>query len=259
MFDNLLVTRQGAVALVTINRPKVLNALDSRTLEQLHALAGDLAADAGVRAVIITGAGDRAFVAGADIRELERFTPSEAGDYARRGQETFDRIERMGKPVIAAINGFALGGGCELAMACTLRLAAETAQFAMPEVNLGLLPGFAGTQRLPRLVGRAKALDLLLTGRQITAEAALEIGLVSRVVPDASLLAETTALAEALAAKAPVAVRSIIDVVYRGSDLPLADGERLEAESFAAITATADMREGVSAFLARRKPVFRGE
>jgi enoyl-CoA hydratase len=138
-------------------------------------------------------------------------------------------------------------------------LAAETAQFAMPEVNLGLLPGFAGTQRLPRLVGRAKALDLLLTGRQITAEAALEIGLVSRVVPDASLLAETTALAEALAAKAPVAVRSIIDVVYRGSDLPLADGERLEAESFAAITATADMREGVSAFLARRKPVFRGE
>lgn len=259
MFDNLLMAREGSVALVTINRPQVLNALDSHTLDELQAVASALASDAGVRAVVLTGGGDRAFVAGADIRELEAFTSDEAGAYARRGQVVFERIERLGKPVIAAVNGFALGGGCELAMACTMRLAADSAQFAMPEVNLGLLPGFAGTQRLPRLVGRARALDLMLTGRQITADAALEIGLVNRVVPAASLLTEAMTLAGALAAKAPVAVRSIIDAVYRGSDLALADGARLEAELFAAAAATSDMREGVSAFLARRKPVFRGE
>ena len=259
MFDNLLVAREGAVALVTINRPQVLNALDSHTLDELHTVAADLAGDAAVRAIVVTGSGDRAFAAGADIRELAAFTPEEAGAYARRGQQVFDMFERMGKPVIAAINGYALGGGCELAMACTLRLAADTAQFAMPEVNLGLLPGFAGTQRLPRLVGRAHALDLMLTGRQITAAAALEIGLVNRVVPPSSLPTEAMSLAEALAAKAPLAMRSIIDAVYRGSELPLGEGARVEAELFAAAAATSDMREGVSAFLARRKPVFRGE
>jgi enoyl-CoA hydratase len=259
MFENLLVTREGAVALVTINRPQVLNALNTATIDELRTMAEELADDVSVRAVIITGAGERAFAAGADIRELAACGPDEARTYAQRGQQAFDRIERMGKPVIAAINGYALGGGCELAMACTLRLAADTAQFAMPEVNLGVLPGFAGTQRLPRLVGQTRALDLLLTGRQITAGDALEIGLVNRVVPAADLERETGALAALLATKAPIAVRHIIDVVYRGSELPLSEGERLEAAAFGFVAGTADMREGLSAFLGKRKPVFKGE
>src|SRR3954471_9067881 len=181
MFENLLLAREGAVALVTVNRPQVLNALNTPTLDELRSVMLDLQQDAAVRVVILTGAGEKSFVAGADINELAAQRPAEGREHARRGQQVFDLIEQLGKPVIAAVNGFALGGGCELAMACTLRLAADTARFGQPEVNLGLLPGFAGTQRLARLAGKGAALDLLLTGRHVTADEALRLGLVNRV------------------------------------------------------------------------------
>src|SRR5688572_2261297 len=184
-FDNLLLERDGPIAVLTINRPQVLNALNFATTDELRRALLDLERDAGVRVVIITGSGEKSFVAGADINELARVRPAEGKEVARRGQHIFDLIEKMGKPVIAAINGFALGGGCELAMACTMRIAADTARLGQPEINLGLMPGFAGTQRLPRLVGKGVALDLLLTGRQVAADEALRIGLVNRVVPAA--------------------------------------------------------------------------
>src|SRR5215510_7037481 len=206
-FETLLIERDGAVAIVTINRPKVLNALNTQTLDDLwHAMLA-LKHDDTVRALVITGAGEKSFVAGADINELAVMTPIGGREHAIRGQHVFDLIEQMGKPVIAAINGFALGGGCELAMACTIRLAADTAKLGQPEINLGLIPGYAGTQRLARLVGKGRALELLLLGNQITAEEAWRIGLVNRVVPGAKLMEETKALAQSLATKAPVAVR----------------------------------------------------
>src|SRR5437764_14303123 len=204
-FDNLLLERDGAVALVTINRPKVLNALSAPTLDELRRLMLELGHDDSVRAVILTGAGEKAFVAGADINELAVQTPTGGREHALRGQHVLDLVENMGKPVIAAINGFALGGGCELAMACTLRLAADTARIGQPEISLGLIPGYAGTQRLSRLVGRGKAMEMILTGSPITADQAWRIGLVNRVVPAADLLAEAKTLAAQLAASAPIA------------------------------------------------------
>jgi enoyl-CoA hydratase len=259
MSEAVLVAREGPVALVTINRPHVLNALNARTLDELRASMHELRDDAGVRAIIVTGAGDKAFVAGADISELAELPPARAQEHARIGQRTFDLIEHLGKPVIAAINGFALGGGCELAMACTLRLAAVTARIGQPEVNLGLLPGFAGTQRLTRLVGKGIALELLLTGRPIPADEAYRIGLVNRVVPPERLLEEARALASELAAKPPIATRFIIDAVNRGSDGSFEQGTFLEATLFGLAFATSDMREGTRAFLEKRKPVFTGE
>jgi enoyl-CoA hydratase len=259
MFENLLLSREGAVALVTINRPQVLNALNSQTLDDLRRAMLDLKDDRDVRVVIITGAGDKAFAAGADIKELATQRPVQLKAHASRGQQVFDTIERLGKPVIAAINGFALGGGCELAMACTIRIAADTARLGQPEINLGLLPGFAGTQRLARLVGKAAALDLLLTGRQITADDALRLGLVTRVVPAATLLDAARALAAELAAKAPIALQYIIEAVTRGLDVPFHEGQALEASLFGLVASTADMREGTAAFLEKRKPVFKGE
>ena len=259
MFDNLQVAREGPVALVTVNRPHVLNALNERTLVELGQTAEDLRSDVGIRAVIITGAGEKAFVAGADISELASLTAAQAQQHALLGQRVFDAIEHMGKPVIAAVNGFALGGGCELAMACTLRIAAETARLGQPEVNLGIPPGFAGTQRLSRLVGKGVALDLLLTGRHVSADEALRIGLVNRVVAVADLLTTARVLANELAAKAPIAVRYIIDAVHRGSDVPFAEGAYLEASLFGLAFSTADMREGTRAFLDKRKPAFKGE
>src|SRR5689334_10053383 len=189
-FDNLLIERDAAVASVTINRPKVLNALNSQTLDDLRRAILELQHDASVRVIIVTGAGDKAFVAGADINELATQTPTGLREYALHGQHVFDLVENAGKPVIAAINGYALGGGCELAMACTLRMAADTAKLGQPEINLGVIPGYAGTQRLPRLVGPGRALELLLTGDQITAEEAHRLGLVNRVVPAAALMTE---------------------------------------------------------------------
>jgi len=259
MVDNLQIAREGPIALLTVNRPQVLNALNGQTLVELGQAAEDLRRDAATRVVIVTGAGEKAFVAGADISELAELAPAQAQDRALLGQRVFDAVEQMGKPVIAAINGFALGGGCELAMACTLRIAADTARLGQPEVNLGIPPGFAGTQRLSRLVGKGAALDLLLTGRHVSAEEALRIGLVNRVVPAADLLTAARALATELAAKAPLAVRYIIDAVHRGSDMPFAEGAYLEASLFGLAFSTADMREGTRAFLDKRKPAFKGE
>ena len=231
-FDNLLVERDGAVAIVTINRPKVLNALNTPTMQELSAAMRELGADASVRAIVLTGAGEKSFVAGADINELAVQTPVSGRDHAQRGQRVLDEIEQLGKPVIAAVNGFALGGGCELAMACTIRLASETAKLGQPEINLGLIPGYAGTQRLTRLVGRGVALEMLLTGDPIGAAEAHRIGLVNRVVPAAELMNEAKKLAHQLASKAPVAARFIIDAVNRGADLPLAHAQVYETTMF---------------------------
>src|SRR5215207_1521131 len=218
-FDNLLVDRDGPVALVTINRPRVLNALNSQTLDELRRAVLDLKQDDGVRAIVVTGAGDKAFVAGADINELAVLSPAAGREHALAGQHVFDLIENLGKPVITAINGFALGGGCELAMACTLRLAADTAKLGQPEINLGLIPGYAGTQRLARLVGTGRALEIILTGTPITANEAERIGLVNRVVPAAELLNDARKLAAQLAAQAPIAVRYIIAAINKGVEM----------------------------------------
>jgi enoyl-CoA hydratase len=259
MFDNLVIEREGLVAVVTISRPRVLNALDARTLDELGRASQDLTRDAGVAAVVLTGAGDTAFAAGADIAELAAMRPTDAHAHARHGQQVFDLLEHMGKPVIAAVNGFALGGGCELAMACTLRIAADTARFGQPEIGLGLIPGFAGTQRLTRLVGRGAALDMLLTGRQITAGEALRLGLVCRVVPAADLLTAARELAGTLARQPALAMRYIIEAVHFGADAAFDRAQHLEAALFGLTASTADMREGTSAFLEKRAPSFTGE
>jgi enoyl-CoA hydratase len=256
--QTLLVERDDAVLVVTINRPDKLNALNTQTVSELRQVMDEAAADAGVRAIVLTGSGEKSFVAGADINELAVQTPVAGREHARAGQAVFDRIERLGKPVIAAVNGFALGGGCELAMACTMRLAADTARFGQPEINLGLIPGYAGSQRLPRLVGRGRALELLLTGRQIPADEAFRIGLVNRVVPAAELMTQARALAHELAAKAPIAVRYILEAVAGGLDMSFADAQDYEATLFGLVATTEDMREGTRAFLEKRKPTFQG-
>ena len=255
---HLLTERDGPVVVITLNRPAALNALNMAMLAELRDLLAGLEADQAVRALVVTGAGDRAFAAGADIAELSELDAAAGRRLAESGQAVFRSLERLGKPSIAAVSGFALGGGCELAMACTLRLAADTAQFGQPEVDLGLIPGFGGTQRLTRLVGRGRALALLLGGHRIGAEEAERIGLVNRVVPASSLRADALALAHALAAKPPLAVRYILDAVHAGADLPLSTATDLEAGLFGLSAATADMREGTRAFLEKRKPVFEG-
>src|SRR5438093_7441394 len=215
-FDNLLLERDGASAVITINRPKVLNALNTQTIDELRRAILDLKQDAAVRALILTGAGEKSFVAGADINELAVQSPTGGREHALTGQHVFDLIEDMVKPVIAAINGYALGGGCELAMACTLRIAADTAKIGQPEIALGLIPGYAGTQRLPRLVGKGRAMDMILTGTPIGADEALRIGLVNRVSPAADLMADARKLAAQLAKSAPIAMRYIINALNKG-------------------------------------------
>ena len=257
-FDNLHIEREPRVAILTIQRPNRLNALDARTLDELQSAFLLLQKDDEIRCTILTGAGEKAFVAGADIGELALDTPDASRHRALRGQAVFDLIEGLGKPVIAAVNGFALGGGCELAMACTLRLAADSARFGQPEINLGLIPGFAGTQRLVRLVGKSKAMEMILTGAAITAQEALACGLINRVVPAADLMKEARALAVELASKPPVALRYAMDAINRGAEMPFAEACQLEASLFGLITATEDRREGTTAFLEKRKPIFKG-
>ena len=257
-FDNLVIEREGATAIVTINRPNVLNALNSQTLDELRRTMLDLKQDAGVRVVILTGAGEKSFVAGADINELAVQTPTGGREHALAGQHVLNLIENLGKPVIAAINGYALGGGCELAMACTLRLAADTAKLGQPEIALGLLPGYAGTQRLPRLVGRGKAMELILTGAPIAADEAQRIGLVNRVVPAAELMPAARALAGQLAKSAPIAMRYIINAVNQGVEMPFAEACQYEATLFGLVASTDDMKEGTAAFLQKRKADFKG-
>jgi enoyl-CoA hydratase len=257
-FETIRVERDGAVATVTVNRPSVLNALNRQAIAELDRAFAALGADGEVAAAILTGAGEKAFVAGADIAEIQALDAAAGCDFARAGQAVFDRIEGLGKPVVAAINGFALGGGCELALACTLRLAAETARFGQPEVKLGLIPGYGGTQRLARQVGPGRALDLLLTGRMVNAAEALAIGLVQRVVPADRLLAEARQLLDEMLKHSPLALRLCIEAVNRGAGLALADGLAVEAELFGRACGSEDKREGTAAFLAKRPPRFTG-
>ena len=257
-FDNLLVERDGACAAITLNRPSVLNAISAGLLTELDGAIAALQQDATVRAIVITGAGEKAFAAGADIRELSTLSGEGARAYAAFGQQVFERLERLDKPVIAAINGFALGGGCELALACTLRVASESASLGQPEINLGLSPGFGGSERLPRLVGRSRALDLLLTGRIISARDALAMGLVDRVVPQETLRAAAWALASELASKAPLAVRAILDAVRGAMATPASPGQSLESTLFGLLSTSDDAKEGTAAFLEKRSPRFHG-
>lgn len=255
---NLLVEDQGAIRRITLNRPDKLNALDHATLTELHAAFEAAGRDPGVRVVVLTGAGPKAFVAGADIAEMNGLSPAQARDFSAHGQALMTRIERLGKPVIARINGFALGGGLELAMACHLRIAADTAKVGQPEINLGLVPGFGGTQRLLRLAGRAACLELCLLGAPIDANRAAALGIVNRVVPAEGLDAEVDALAGQLANAAPLALRGILDAVLLGGEAPLDTALDHETQVFAVTFSTEDMKEGTSAFLARRKPQFSG-
>jgi enoyl-CoA hydratase len=258
-FENLLVEQSGAVAVVTVNRPKVLNALNAPTLDELRRAALDMKRDDSVRVVVLTGAGEKSFIAGADINELAVQTPVSGREHALQGQHVFDLFENLGKPVIAAINGYALGGGCELAMACTLRIAADTAKIGQPEINLGIIPGYAGTQRLARLVGKGKAMELILTGAQISAAEAERIGLVNRVAPAAALMTEVRALAASLASNAPIAMRYIINAINKGLEMPFAEACVFEATLFGLVAATEDMKEGTRAFLEKRKAEFKGQ
>ncbi len=257
-YENLLYEKRDQIAFITVNRPKVLNALNRKTLEELHDCVRQVEADPEVRVVIITGAGEKAFIAGADINELAQQTALSGGDFARYGQALLDRIERAPKPFIAAINGYALGGGCELAMACTFRIAAENARLGQPEVKLGIIPGYGGTQRLARLVGKGRALQLVLSGEQITAEEALRIGLVNQVVPLADLLATAESWAKKIIANAPLAVRFCLEAVHHGMEMPQADALALEAMLFALCCASEDMKEGTRAFLEKRPAKFTG-
>ena len=257
-YENLLYEKRDAIAFITINRPKLLNALNRKTMEELDECVRDVAADNAVRAAILTGAGEKAFVAGADINELAKLSPVDGRDYGLFGQSVLNRIENSPKPFIAAINGFALGGGCELALACTLRIASEKARLGQPEVKLGLIPGYGGTQRLARLVGKGRALQLVLSGEPITAEEALRIGLVNEVVPPGDLLAEAESLAKKIAANAPLAVRFCLEAVNHGLDMPLPEGLYLEATLFSLCCTTEDMKEGTKAFLEKRPAKFVG-
>jgi|SRR5438477_7654011 len=258
-FSNLRIEKRPPVAVVTLDRPKALNALNAATLAELESAFEDLSGDATVRAVLLTGAGGRAFAAGADIRELATVAPEEGRVFALRGQGVFRRIETLGKPVIACIQGFALGGGCELAMACTFRIAAEDARLGQPEVKLGIIAGYGGTQRLPRLVGRGAALKLLLTGAIIDAREALRIGLVDEVVPAADLMSRAEVLAGEISANAPIAITETLRAVDEGLSLPLELALLREAARFGELCATADKAEGASAFLEKRTPAWKGQ
>jgi len=256
--ENVLYEKKGGIAYVTLNRPKVLNALNRRTWEELRAAFEDARDDAEVRGVILTGAGDKAFIAGADIGELAHVTAVEAQMSSTYGQAVLDLIENLGKPVIAAINGFALGGGCETAMACTIRVASEHAKFGQPEVTLGLIPGGGGTQRLPRLIGKGRALQLILSGAMISAQEAYRVGLVNEVVPAAELIARAEAILKEIFANAALAIKFSLEAVNKGLETSQAEGLSLEASLFGLCAGTDDKKEGTQAFLQKRAPQFQG-
>jgi len=256
-FENLSIETREHVRWITISRPKKLNALNVATVAELDRAVQDAAGDEDVWALVLKGSGDKAFVAGADIKELNTLGPVEAREFALRGQAVFARIEALHKPVIAAVNGFALGGGCELAMACHVRIAAESAVFGQPEVKLGLIPGYGGTQRLPRLIGKGRALEIILTGRNVSAEEALSIGLVTEICPPGELQARVEKLLSRILSNGPLAVAHCIEAVNRGFDLSLEEGCGIEASLFGIGASTEEMREGTAAFLEKRRASFR--
>ncbi len=258
-FENLLYDKKDHIAYITVNRPKVLNALNMATMEELRQAFTAAKDDPEVRVVIFTGAGEKAFIAGADINELQKHTPIQAKEYTHRGQSVLDLIENLGKPVIACINGFALGGGCEVALACTMRLASENAKLGQPEVKLGLIPGYGGTQRLPRLVGKGMAMQLVLTGEMISAQEACRIGLVNEVVAAAELIPRAEAIARKIITNAPLAVQYAMEAVNHGMEMPLKEGLYLEATLFGVTCATDDKNEGTTAFLEKRGANFKGK
>jgi enoyl-CoA hydratase/carnithine racemase len=255
---NVLYEKKDAIAYVTVNRPKVLNALNTPTWKDLRVAFEEAQNDAGVRGVILTGAGNKAFIAGADISELAQATAVDAENSSRFGQGVLNLIENLGKPVVAAINGFALGGGCETAMACTIRIAVDSAKFGQPEVALGLLPGGGGTQRLPRLIGKGRALQLILSGEMISAQEAHRIGLINEIVPAAGLIPRAEAILKKIASNAPVAVKFALEATNKGMDTSQDEGQLLEASYFGLCAATEDKKEGTTAFLEKRPPQFHG-
>jgi len=257
-YQNLLLEITDGVATLTINRPEKLNALNAATLDELEHAFQHCQGSESVRALILTGAGEKAFVAGADIRELARMTPLSAKDLAYRGQQVLARVEHMGKPTVAMINGFALGGGLELALACNLRTAATTARLGLPEVSLGIIPGYGGTQRLSRVAGPAVAREWILTGDQFLAEEAHRVGVVNRIFAPEELKAGTRKMVDSILSRGPVAVRFAIEAINRGSNIPQREGEILECDLFGLAASTEDMREGMTAFLEKRKPSFKG-
>ena len=257
--ENVKFEKKNKIAYVTIDRSKVLNALNMATMQELEQVFTDLAADTDARVVILTGGGEKAFVAGADINELAKNNPVEAKAYTHRGQAVLDLIENLGKPVIACINGFALGGGCEIAMACTMRLASENAKLGQPEVKLGIIPGYGGTQRLPRLVGKGLAMQMVLTGDMISAQEAHRIGLVNEVLPADKLMARAEEIAGKIIGMAPLAIQYCMEAVNQGTNMSLADGLFLEATLFSICCATEDKKEGTTAFLEKRAANFQGK
>jgi enoyl-CoA hydratase/carnithine racemase len=258
-YENILLEKKNSIAYVTINRPKVLNALNMATMEELRAAFHDIKNDEAIRVVILTGSGEKAFVAGADIGELAQQDAVSAKTYAHRGQSVLNLIENLGKPVIACINGFALGGGGELALACTMRLASDNAKLGQPEVKLGIIPGYGGSQRLPRLVGKGLAMQMILAGETITAQEAHRIGLVNEVVAAAELIPRAEAIAAKIIANAPLAVQYAIEAVNKGMEMTLAEGLFLEAALFGVCCATEDKKEGTTAFLEKRAAQFKGK
>ncbi len=258
-YENILVENKNSIAYVTVNRPKVLNALNMATMEELRSAFHEIKHDSSIRVAILTGAGEKAFIAGADIAELARQDAVTAKEYTHRGQNVLNLIENLGKPVIACINGFALGGGCEMALACTMRLATESAKFGQPEVKLGIIPGYGGSQRLPRLVGKGIAMQMLLAGEMISAQEAHRIGLVNEVTAPADLVPRAEAIAQKITANAPVAVQYTMEAVNKGMEMNLAEGLYMEATLFGLCCATEDKREGTTAFLEKRPPQFKGK
>jgi enoyl-CoA hydratase len=258
-FENITLEKKNSIAYVTVNRPKVLNALNMATMEELRAAFHDIKNDKSVRVVIFTGAGEKAFIAGADISELAKQDAVTGKEYTHRGQSVLNLIENLGKPVIACINGFALGGGCELALACTMRLASENAKLGQPEVKLGIIPGYGGSQRLPRLVGKGLAMQHVLTGEMITAQEAHRIGLVNEVTAAAELIPRAEAIAGKIIANAPLAVQYAMEAVNKGMEMTLSEGLYLEAVLFAVSCATEDKKEGTAAFLEKRAAQFKGK